>query len=448
MLKKLFLVVFLISFTAQSQNVITGEMNPLNDGFAWVAMYRLKGSKQVFIKNVTIENGAFAIEMPANSPKGMYRIRYKMDNVSFINIIYTNENISFNFDPNNPAETLTFSTSEENKIYNSYQKQATDLKQELSAIQMAFFKQTSEKDQSITQNLYSNTLKEFHQNQQQYEKISTGKLANHFIKASNKYFEPILFKSPQEFLNSEKKHFFDFIDFNDSELNNSTFIIENVLSYVMYLNVSEDTQVQNALYKNAINEVMEKVTNDFTLKSELIITLMNTFSQTENLDLMNYLLYEYYNKLPESVKNEKDVKMIFDKVKLAAGKIAPDFTYKENGVTKSFHKLNKSDTYILVFWSTSCSHCIAEIPQLYEYTKNKTDLHVVNVGLEKNADDYNKYAAKFTNWTNVLGLGKWDNPIGRKYEIVNTPTYFILDANKKIIAKPDFLKDVKAFFEE
>lgn len=448
MLKKLFLVVFLISFTAQSQHVITGKMDPLNDGFAWVALYRLKGSKQLFIKNVTIENGKFSIEMPANSPKGMYRIRYKMDNVSLVNIIYTNENINFNFDPTNPASTLQFSTSEENKIYNSYYRQAIALKQELSVIQMSYFKQKEEKDQQITQNLYSNTLKEFQQNQTQYEKASNGKLANHFIRANNKYFEPSLFKSPQEYLNSEKQHFFDFIDFNDAELNNSTFIIENALSYVLYLNVSEDPQVQNVLYKNAINEVMQKVTNNTKLKSELIITLLNTFSQTENLDLMNFLVDDYYNKLPEWAKNEKDIKIIFERVKLAVGKTAPDFNYEENGVKKSFHKLNKADTYVLVFWSTSCSHCIVEIPELFEYTKDKTDIHVVNVGLEKNADDYNKYAARFMNCTNVLGLGKWDNPIGRRYEIVNTPTYFILDANKKIIAKPYLLKDVKAFFGE
>jgi len=87
------------------------------------------------------------------------------------------------------------------------------------------------------------------------------------------------------------------------------------------------------------------------------------------------------------------------------------------------------------------------VPELYEYTKGKSDIHVVNVALEKDTLGFDIYSQQFEKWTNVLGLGKWQNPIAKNYNIVSTPTYFILDTNKKIIAKPEFLKDVKAFFE-
>jgi len=66
--------------------------------------------------------------------------------------------------------------------------------------------------------------------------------------------------------------------------------------------------------------------------------------------------------------------------------------------------------------------------------------------LETNSIEFNKYKEQFKNWSNVLGLQKWENRIARDYEIVSTPTYFILDANKKIISKPEELDDVKAFF--
>ena len=49
------------------------------------------------------------------------------------------------------------------------------------------------------------------------------------------------------------------------------------------------------------------------------------------------------------------------------------------------------------------------------------------------------------NWHHVLGLNKWQNKTALTYSIVATPTYFILDANKKIIAKPNRLKDLEAF---
>ena len=88
-----------------------------------------------------------------------------------------------------------------------------------------------------------------------------------------------------------------------------------------------------------------------------------------------------------------------------------------------------------------------EVPQLYELTKDNPNVKVIAFAMEKDDLGFNYHTQKFENWTNILGLGKWDNPIAKNYNIVSTPTYFILDTNKRIIAKPEFFKDVKAFFE-
>ena len=47
------------------------------------------------------------------------------------------------------------------------------------------------------------------------------------------------------------------------------------------------------------------------------------------------------------------------------------------------------------------------------------------------------------NWHHVLGLNKWENKTAKAYNINATPNYFILDANKKIIAKPIPLEELK-----
>ena len=41
---------------------------------------------------------------------------------------------------------------------------------------------------------------------------------------------------------------------------------------------------------------------------------------------------------------------------------------------------------------------------------------------------------------------KWDNKVVRTYQLVGTPSYFVLDKNKKIIAMPNSYKDVEAYF--
>lgn len=446
MFKKLFLFIFLISLSTQSQSIISGELIPENESFTWVALYQLKGSKQIFVKSSMVENGKFSIEVPNNKPNGMYRLRYKTDNQSFIDIIYSNENIHLSFNPENPIKTVNYLSSEENQLFGTYTKESTILKEKLSNIQLSFFRLKAESDKENYAFLYVKILKDFHIIQQEFEERSANKLANHFIRASNKFFSEALIEDPQEYLNSEKQHYFDFIDFKDNELLNSTFISESVLSYVFYLNVSEDVVVQNVLYKNSINEVMSIVGDNSDLKSEIITTLLNSFAEVENINLIDFLLKNYYEKLPEALKNVADIQSILAKVKLAVGKTAPDFTWEENGNTKSLHVLNNVDTYILVFWSTSCSHCLIEIPKLYEFINDFKNVHVVAVSLETNSIEFDKYKEQFKNWSNVLGLQKWENRIARDYEIVSTPTYFILDANKKIISKPEELDDVKAFF--
>ena len=423
-------------------------MLPVNEDFKWMALYQLKGSKQVYIDNVILENGKFSIEIPENTPVGMYRLRYKMDNESFVDFIYTNENVEVQIDASNASESVKFLTSEENILYANYLNETTELKEQLSAIQYSYFSLKTEDEKNSSAKLYEIYLLKYTETQQQFEENSVGKLANHFIKAGKKYYASHLIENPQEYLNSEKSHFFEYINFQDETLINSTFISQNVLDYVFYLNVSEDIEVQNMLYKNAINEVFDKLNDNNQLKSELVTSLLYAFSNIENLTIVDYIQENYYDTLPTEYKNDADIKTLLEHLKTAIGRTAPDFSWEENGKTKSLHQINGAETYILVFWSTSCSHCLNEIPKLYDYLKENTKVHVIGIALENNATEFNKYKVKLENWTNVLGLGKWENPIAINYSIVSTPTYFILDANKIIVAKPELFEDVKAYFEE
>ena len=445
MLKKLLFVIVLISFTAQSQTSVKGTLNPAQN-YSWVALYQLKGAKQLYIKNVTITNGEFSIDFPENATKGMYRLMYKQQNGGFVDFIYDNESVTLKFDPKNPSETVEFLTSEENQQYAEYLVKMANWQQELDAYQVSFFNIKEEKERVDLQKSYSNSLNNFNAFQTRFEENTEGKLANNFIKSSKIYYSPSLIQTPQEYLNSIKQHYFDFINFEDQELKNSTFLSEKVTDYVFHLNGSEDAQVQNALYKNALKEVFERVEN-ISLKSEILTTLLYALAQVENTVLIDFVVDNYYNKLPEELKNGTIINEIQEKVKLAIGKTAPEITWEENGVTKKLSELNNAENYMVVFWSTGCSHCLVEIPQLHEFVKDKSDIHVLAFALENDEIWFNKLTVDFTKWTNILGLNKWKNPIVKAYQITSTPTYFILDKDKIIISKPDFFKDVKAFFE-
>jgi thiol-disulfide isomerase/thioredoxin len=410
-------------------------------------LYQLKSAKQLYIKNATIVNGEFSINFPKNASKGMYRLLYNQQNKGFIDFIYNNESVELKFNPENPSETVDFLTSEENKIYHKYLIESANRLQELNSYQRSFFNTKDGNTKNSLQMSYTNALQKFNKFQAQFEKDTEGKLANHFIKSSHRYYSQSLIQTPQKYLNSEKQHYFDFINFKDKELINSTFLGKKIIDYIFYLNGSDDVQVQNELYKNAVQEVLYKIEN-VNLKSEILTTLLYTFAQIENAVLIDFVIDNFYNKLPEAVKNSSTIHEVQEKVKLAVGRTAPEITWKENGVTKKLSKLNIAKKYIVVFWSTGCSHCLIEIPQLYEFTKDKPNIHVVAFTLEDDKIGFNQHTPKFKKWTNILGLKKWQNPIVRMYNITSTPSYFVLDKNKKIIAKPNSFEDVKEFFED
>lgn len=446
MMKKLLLLLLLISTTIKSQTFVKGTLSSAISDFEYVILYQLKGAKQLYVANVDIVNGEFKIDFPENSPKGMYRLVYDMNNGGFVDVLYSNETIELKFDPTFPSGTLQFVNSEENKLYANYKLQTDNLKHRLDSLQLSYFRQTDEVALKFTNEYYKKTLQNYIETQTKFTEISKNTLANSFIKASEKYYAHQVFSSPQLYLNSEKSHYFDFINFEDPVLQNSIFYTEKIIDYIFYLNRSDEIDVQNNLYISAINEVSEKIGSNLLLKSEILTTLMYNFAQLENTTLVDYIIENLYDKLPIEYQNKTDVEQIQAKVKLAVGKAAPDFSWNENKNENSLYKTNKATTYIVAFWSTSCSHCLVEIPELYEFIKDNTEVHVIAIALENDEFGFNYHTEKFDKWTNVLGLDKWQNSIARDYEITSTPTYFVLDSNKKIISKPYALEDVKNYF--
>ncbi|MDO9038532.1 MAG: TlpA disulfide reductase family protein [Lutibacter sp.] len=447
MLKKIWIAILFISVGVQSQNSITGIVSPKNDLVTRVILYQLKGAKQVYISNSKIDNDQFKLEIPQGTEAGMYRLSFTPAGFGFADFLFNQENISLKFDSRNLDNSVAFLTSEENKTYANYLVETLKVQHKLDSLQIAFFGLKDKKQDEIALDLYVKNLSDYTNIQNQYEEKTEGKLANHFIKATRKYFAPSLFVSPQEYLNSVKQHYFDFTNFDNPVLMKAAFFGEKAIEYLFYLNVSDDLLVQNALYKNAINEVMQKVGGNNEVKSEILTSLIYAFEEFENLAMAGFVIDEFYDKLPANLKDEALIDEMRSKIKLAIGNVAPEIIWEENGVQKKLSDLNVADNYILVFWSTTCSHCLLEIPKLYEFTMGNDAIHVIAVALEDHKKDYEQFTAKLPLFTNILGLKKWENEMAKEYKINATPTYFILDKDKIILAKPEHFKDVKAYFE-
>jgi thiol-disulfide isomerase/thioredoxin len=120
-----------------------------------------------------------------------------------------------------------------------------------------------------------------------------------------------------------------------------------------------------------------------------------------------------------------------------------------------FHPISfndiKSEYTILYFWDPSCGHCQKVTPKLrdfYNTNKTKLDVEVLGVYIETDTTEWFKYIKeKELNWINAADLTLKTN-FRAYYDIYSTPVIYVLDRNKKIIAKridvenlEDFLKN-------
>jgi len=73
---------------------------------------------------------------------------------------------------------------------------------------------------------------------------------------------------------------------------------------------------------------------------------------------------------------------------------------------------------------------------------------VIAVGLEDNEMTWRLESEKLSNFEHAIALGKWESSYANLYDVHATPAYFILDSDKRIIAKPESDKDVVEFLEK
>jgi thiol-disulfide isomerase/thioredoxin len=456
MIKTIFTFLLLISSIANAQFTVKGIMSPKIEKSDWIILYKIEGTKQVFVNNTSMKSdsivvngkkervGNFELKIPSSAKSGVYRINYRLKGESFVDFFYNKEDVSFIFNPDYPEQSITFSKSSENKLFNTYIETVSIAQKKVDSIQVAVL-QNPNLDLKIQ---YKKAKKNVDSIQHKYTEASKNKYIAPFIKANLRNNPTAILTSVNEYMLNLKNAYFNTLDFSNKTLINSSFLTNKILEYVFYINFSDDKKTQQKLFKQSIETVLAKIKSQ-PYKKDIIEFLIEQFETSKNLELIDYLFENHYNKLPKTLQDKK-----FKSEKTAlfiseVGRIAPDFSWKENGRTLHLSTLNDAEKYVLVFWSTSCSHCLREIPLLHAYMENKKEIKVIAFALEEDAFVWENYSkANLSGWHNVLGLNKWQNKVSTTYQVFSTPSYFVLDKNKKIIAKPNEIKDVKDFFDQ
>ena len=249
-----------------------------------------------------------------------------------------------------------------------------------------------------------------------------------------------------------KNHFWDQVVFNDNRLIRTPFFEDKLDEYFKnYVSREPDSIIEEVQYMLTVAKTGKEI------YPFLLFKFTNKYIAPEFMGqdkVFLHLFQNFFAKGDTVLLNEASKKSITERaysiMANQLGLAAPSLilTTPENKKV-SLYEIKSPYTFI-AFWDPTCSHCKVDIPRLDSFYKagwKNLQVKVLSVNI-----NFKEFAAWKTfinekhleDWINVYqpeeDLNKEINAglpttIRQLYDVYKTPTFYLLDSNKKIIAK-------------
>ncbi len=248
-----------------------------------------------------------------------------------------------------------------------------------------------------------------------------------------------------------KEHYWDDVDFDNSMLLHTPFFEPKLDDYLKYyVSPSPDSII------NEINYMLLASRTADELHKYLLLKFTDKYINPEYMgqDKVFIFLFENFYAKGDSNYLSPDIrKQVFDRAyNLMANQINEQAAQLDltdtSGKNVSLYNIQAPLTFV-AFWDPHCSHCQLQIPRLdsfYEAKWKNEGIKILAVCVNDNVvDDWKKFIIehKLNGWYNAYETNEKKKQLEaasqadyrQLYDISQTPTYFLLDDKKRIVAK-------------
>jgi thiol-disulfide isomerase/thioredoxin len=402
-----------------------------------------QNSEGVFKSNTKLTPGIYFIV----SPKMSILFDFLVDEKQHFKIIADTLNL----------KNISFTGSKDNELFQSYSKNVNDLFVQLNTIEQNYKVAKTAKDSLSLKDAYIAKDKEIKQKRKAFIEGNPNSLMSFLLNTLEIPETPNIpiVKGKADSLypyRYVKEHYWDNILFNDDRLLRTPFFEKKLDDY----------------FKNFVARDPDSIINE--------VQYMLTFAKTGK-EIYPFLLFKFTNKYisPEFMGQDKvfvhiyqnffakgDTVLLNDASKKSIRERAYSLMANQLGLPAPILVLNDEDekrfalhnmkaTFTLIaFWDPTCSHCKVEIPKLdsmYKASWMNNDIKLIAVNIN------NKEKTAWKAFIKEHQLNKWINAyqtdedlnkeikegkpttIRQLYDVYKTPTFYLLDKDKKIIAK-------------
>jgi len=444
-----------------------------NQPESFILMGKIKGDKFDFTDSLFAENKTktFSYSFPENATTGMYRLllgqttyaKVMNEPPQQLDFIFNNENITLETDFKAPEANLNVLKSVENRVWFEFLKSEEKFREELKLAEMELEyyrpgvntgKADIQKNDAVTSkaSLWENRITQYNDLQKQRDSLIQETIKKYpelfASKLIKMYSEPFLDGNLTKEARNRKfqQDFLKLYDFSNESLMNSPVYTEKIFSYLMsYAQHGLTRQQQEQEFKKATDVILANTRQNEKVYEFILDYLVRGFEKLQLENLITYIAENYAGTTCQTDEvTTLERKLLQQKMK--PGTTVPDFTLQDindDPVTLSDFLTNRN---LILFWASWCPHCLEILPELKNYLESEemAGFEVFAVSLDTSKTEwYSKvYELGIENWLNLSDLQEWDGPVTTGYNVYATPTLFLIDKNRKILAKPLTLKEL------
>ena len=190
--------------------------------------------------------------------------------------------------------------------------------------------------------------------------------------------------------------------------------------------------------KKCVSTIIQNFSGNEKTQKFALQYLQLGFKEIGNEEVLQYL-DQNFQELVAQCQDDSE-KAAFDKrmegyAAMKEGMLAPNIAFEStNHREKSLYEVEATQI-LVVFWASWCPHCMEEIPKLNIWAKEHPETSVVAISLDDDKAAYEQAIQELPNIMHHTDLKKWNGKAVKDYYVYGTPTFILLDSEKKIIQK-------------
>lgn len=430
---------------------IKGKINGIKDTTVFLAHYF--GYNQQVIKDTAKVDaqGNFHFQGEKTLPEGLYLV--SLPKGKYMDIVIGNQAFSFETDTSNLITKMKSTGSKENELFFKFQQDMAAKFDEMRVLEI----ERKIGNSMLAAGKIKRLQAEVTQYQKDWLKTTEGTFVNKLIRASQEpeippFGKPLVTKADttayyQHQFNYYKAHFWDNIDLTDDRFIRTPFLQKKLERYFDDLTVQSsdsiaketDSVLARAKGRDVRRYVVYKIASNY--ENPKILGTDGAFV---------HIAEKYYIGEP-TLWDTSTVRKMKERVAvlkpLLIGKTLPDMFLTDTlGKEIVIPKID-ADYTVLFIYDPDCGHCRESAPKLakaYQGLKAK-NVKVIAASIDRTPDKWKKFIQEFKLQELIHGIDIHKNPQTGKdeyytdfrnhFDVYATPVVYVLDKDKKIIAK-------------